>query len=54
MVVPGAAFAVALILFGIFIALTGHNPLAVYYQMYRGSFGTAFSFQNTLVRTPRR
>ena len=50
MVVPGAAFAVALILFGIFIALTGHNPLAVYYQMYRGSFGTAFSFQNTLVR----
>jgi ABC-type uncharacterized transport system permease subunit len=50
MVVPGLAFAVALILFGIFIALTGHNPLAVYYQMYRGSFGTAFSFQNTLVR----
>ena len=50
MVVPGLAFAVALILFGIFIALTGHNPLSVYYQMYRGSFGTAFSFQNTLVR----
>ncbi|HET6146697.1 MAG TPA: ABC transporter permease [Polyangia bacterium] len=50
LVVPGAAFTVALILFGIFIALTGHNPLAVYYQMYRGSFGTAFSFQNTLVR----
>ena len=50
MVVPAAAFTVALILFGIFIALTGRNPFAVYYQMYRGSFGTAFSFQNTLVR----
>ena len=48
--VPAAAFVVALILFGIFIALTGRNPFEVYYQMYRGSFGTAFSFQNTLIR----
>jgi ABC-type uncharacterized transport system permease subunit len=48
--VPAAAFVVALVLFGIFIALTGRNPFAVYYQMYRGSFGTAFSFQNTLIR----
>jgi simple sugar transport system permease protein len=48
--VPAAAFAAALVLFGVFIALTGRNPFAVYYQMYRGSFGTAFSFQNTLVR----
>jgi simple sugar transport system permease protein len=50
MVVPAAAFVVALLLFGVFIAITGRNPLAVYYQMYRGSFGTAFSIQNTLVR----
>src|SRR5689334_6009035 len=50
MAVPAAAFVVALVLFGIFIALTGRNPLAVYYQMYRGSFGTACSFRNTLVR----
>jgi general nucleoside transport system permease protein len=48
--VPAAAIVVALLLFGIFIAITGRNPLAVYYQMYRGSFGTAFSIQNTLVR----
>ena len=48
--VPVAAFGAALVLFGVFIALTGRNPFAVYYQMYRGSFGTAFSFQNTLVR----
>jgi ABC-type uncharacterized transport system permease subunit len=50
MAVPTAAFAAALALFGVFIALTGRNPLAVYYQMYRGSFGTWFSFQNTLQR----
>jgi simple sugar transport system permease protein len=48
--VPAAAFAAALVLFGIFIAITGRNPLAVYYQMFRGSFGTWFSFQNTLLR----
>jgi len=48
--VPAAAFLAALVLFGIFIALTGRNPLSVYYQMYRGSFGTWFSFQNTLLR----
>src|SRR4051812_48671920 len=47
--VPAAAFAVALLLFGIFIAITGRNPFAVYYQMLRGSFGTWFSFQNTLL-----
>ena len=44
------AFIAALMLFGLFIALTGRNPGAVYYQMFRGSFGTWFSFQNTLLR----
>jgi simple sugar transport system permease protein len=47
---PTAAFLAALVLFGLFIAITGRNPAAVYYQMYRGSFGTWFSFQNTLLR----
>lgn len=49
-VVPSAAIVGALVLFGIFVALTGRNPLAVYHEMYRGSFGTWFSFQNTLQR----
>jgi simple sugar transport system permease protein len=49
-VVPLGAFAAALVLFGIFIAFTGRSPTAVYYQMFRGSFGTWFSFQNTLLR----
>ena len=48
--VPGAAIGAALLLFGVFLALTGRNPLAVYQEMFRGSFGTWFSFQNTLQR----
>jgi ABC-type uncharacterized transport system permease subunit len=48
--IPSAAVAGALLLFGVFVALTGRNPLAVYHEMYRGSFGTWFSFQNTLQR----
>ena len=49
-VVPVGAILAALVLFGVFIALTGRNPLAVYREMFRGSFGTWFSFQNTLQR----
>jgi general nucleoside transport system permease protein len=48
--IPGAAIGAALVLFGLFMALTGRNPLAVYHEMFRGSFGTWFSFQNTLQR----
>lgn len=48
--VPAGAIAVALVLFGIFMALVGRNPFAVYAEMVRGSFGTWFSFQNTLQR----
>jgi simple sugar transport system permease protein len=49
-VIPIGAIVVALVLFGIFVAITGRNPLAVYREMWRGSFGTWFSFQNTLQR----
>ncbi len=48
--IPGAAIAAALVLFGVFIAFTGRSPLGVYAEMLRGSFGTWFSFQNTLQR----
>jgi simple sugar transport system permease protein len=47
---PTMAFLAALLLFGVFVAITGRNPVAVYHEMYRGSFGTWFSFQNTLLR----
>jgi simple sugar transport system permease protein len=48
--IPVGAIVAALILFGIFVAITGRNALAVYHEMLRGSFGTWFSFQNTLQR----
>jgi ABC-type uncharacterized transport system permease subunit len=45
-----AAVCGALVVFGVFMAVIGRNPLAVYQQMWRGSLGTWFSFQNTLLR----
>jgi general nucleoside transport system permease protein len=48
--IPGAALAVALVVFGIFVALFGKNPLDLYFYMYYGAFGTWFSWQNTLTR----
>src|SRR5450432_1945151 len=44
------AVCVAMLLFGVFLALDGLNPLDVYAEMFRGAFGTWFSFQNTLQR----
>jgi ABC-type uncharacterized transport system permease subunit len=44
------AIAVSIVLFGAFVAAAGHNPLDVYSEMYRGAFGTWFSFQNSLLR----
>jgi ABC-type uncharacterized transport system permease subunit len=48
--IPGAALVAALVLFGIFVALFGKNPLDLYWYMYYGAFGTWFSWQNTLTR----
>jgi general nucleoside transport system permease protein len=48
--IPFAASVVAFALFGAFVALNGAPPFEVYYEMYRGAFGTWFSFQNTLQR----
>lgn len=48
--IPGAALVGALAVFGIFVALYGKNPLDLYFYMYYGAFGTAFSWQNTLTR----
>ncbi len=50
LVIRSAAVLVSLALFGLFVAVAGADPFDVYYQMYRGSFGSAFSFQNTLQR----
>ena len=48
--IPFLALVASFALFGAFVALAGQKPLDVYYEMYRGAFGTWFSFQNTLQR----
>jgi simple sugar transport system permease protein len=48
--IPLIALLASLALFGGFVALAGQRPLDVYFEMYRGAFGTWFSFQNTLQR----
>ncbi len=48
--IPVAALLVSLVLFGLFCALAGANPLAVYAAIYKAAFGSWFSFQNTLIR----
>src|SRR5207249_1421822 len=50
LIIPAGALAVSLILFGIFVAFAGANPLAVYRTIYRGAFGSWLSWQNTLQR----
>jgi simple sugar transport system permease protein len=49
-VIPILAVVAALLVFGVFVALFGVNPLELYGYMYRGAFGTFFSWQNTLTR----
>jgi simple sugar transport system permease protein len=48
--IPIGALAVSLVLFGIFVAFAGINPIDVYNYMIVGSVGSWFSIQNTLTR----
>jgi simple sugar transport system permease protein len=50
LLIRAGALAVSIALFGGFVAAAGADPFDVFYQMYRGSFGTSFSVQNTLLR----
>jgi len=45
-----ASIVAALILFGIFLALNGLDPLEVYRIIYLGAFGTRFSIETTLTQ----
>lgn len=47
---PIAALLVALLIFGIFCALAGANPIGVYGSIYRAAFGSWSAWQNTLIR----
>src|SRR5215470_9491789 len=44
------AVGAAAVLFGIFLALHGHDPLAIYRTLYLGAFGTHFSLETTLTQ----
>ena len=48
--IPVGALLVSLLLFGVFIAIGGVNPLDVFASIYRGAFGSWFAWQDTLVR----
>ncbi len=48
--IPIAAILLALVLFGVFCAAAGANPLAVYGTIYKSAFGSWPVWQNTLVR----
>lgn len=49
-VIPVGALLVAVVLFGLFMLVLGKNPIEVYQLIYKGAFGSAFSWQNTLQR----
>jgi simple sugar transport system permease protein len=48
--VPAGALILSLLLFGLFVAAAGIDPLAVYRYMAEGAVGSWFSVQNTLTR----
>ncbi|MGH7345550.1 MAG: ABC transporter permease, partial [Candidatus Rokuibacteriota bacterium] len=50
LVIPIGALAAALVVFGLFMAALGYNPLEIYTLIYQGAFASAFSWQNTLSR----
>jgi simple sugar transport system permease protein len=50
LIVPLLAVLASLCLFGVFMVSVGTNPLEVYALLYKGGFGTWFSWQNTLQR----
>jgi simple sugar transport system permease protein len=49
-VIPAGAVLAALLIFGVFCALAGANPFAVYGSIYKAAFGSWSAWQNTLLR----
>jgi general nucleoside transport system permease protein len=50
MCLSAGALVVALLLFGLFAALGGRDPLAIYSALYVGAFASRFSLENTLTQ----
>ncbi|WP_181707215.1 ABC transporter permease [Chthonobacter rhizosphaerae] len=49
-VIPLLALLASAVLFSLFLLALGKNPVDFYSLVWRGGFGTSFSWQNTLVR----
>ena len=49
-IVTAVALLFSVLLIALFITSTGNDPIAVFKTIYKGSFGSWFSVQNTLVR----
>lgn len=47
---PAAAIAAALLLFGLFVWFAGASPVEVWLLLFKGAFGDWYSWQNTLQR----
>ena len=50
LLLPLLALTAALLLFGVFVAIGGRSPVQAWELLFRGAFGDAFSWQNTLQR----
>jgi ABC-type uncharacterized transport system permease subunit len=50
-VIPVIAVAAASALFSVFLLILGKSPADFFELLWRGGYGTAFSFQNTLLRS---
>ncbi len=48
--IPLFALVAAAVLFSLFLLVLGHSPVTFFDLLWRGGFGTSFSWQNTLVR----
>ena len=50
LLLPAGAMAAALAVFGLFVWFGGGSPLQAWWLLFRGAFGDAFSWQNSLQR----
>jgi ABC-type uncharacterized transport system permease subunit len=48
-IISTAALILSLVLFGLFVLCSGVNPFDVYQLMFRGAFGTAYSWRSTMI-----
>ncbi|GAA5168481.1 ABC transporter permease [Viridibacterium curvum] len=50
LLVPIGAVVIALMVFAVFVSMAGYPPLEVFQLIYKGGFGSGFSWNNTLQR----